>query len=100
MIADTAFDLVLSCMALMDMPDAADVIKEMERVVKRAGRCVILISHPCFDVPGASSWLIEREPPHVREWSRRVRRYREVFDAWSRWSSDSLLEMRHFHRPP
>ena len=99
MVADNAFDLVLSCMALMDMPAAADAIKEMARVVKRTGRCVILISHPCFDVPGASSWLIEREPPHVREWSRRVRRYREVFDTWWRWSSDSPLELHTYHRP-
>jgi ubiquinone/menaquinone biosynthesis C-methylase UbiE len=31
MIADNAFDLVVSCMALMDMPDAAGAITEMAR---------------------------------------------------------------------
>src|SRR5262249_34928814 len=57
---DNSFDLVVTCMALMDMPDAAGAIKEMERVVRRSGRCVMLFSHPCFDVLGASSWMIER----------------------------------------
>jgi ubiquinone/menaquinone biosynthesis C-methylase UbiE len=99
MIADHAFDLVVSCMALMDMPNAADAIKEMARVVRPAGRCVMLISHPCFDVPGASSWLVEREPSSGTEVSRRVRRYRGIFDTWARWSSDSHLELHTYHRP-
>jgi ubiquinone/menaquinone biosynthesis C-methylase UbiE len=99
MVADESFDLVLSCMALMDMPDAAAAIKEMARVVRRAGRCVMLISHPCFDVPGASSWLVEREPGRGTELSRRVSRYRDVFDTWARWSSESPLELHSYHRP-
>jgi ubiquinone/menaquinone biosynthesis C-methylase UbiE len=99
MIADQAFDLVVSCMALMDMPDAADAIKEMSRVVRPTGRCVMLISHPCFDVPGASSWLVEHDPSSGTEVSRRVRRYRGTFDTWARWSSDSELELHTYHRP-
>ena len=98
MIADNAFDLVVSCMALMDMPDAAGAIREMARVVRRGGRCVILISHPCFDVPGASSWLAERKLSHGKKVSRRVRRYRGTFDAWEQWSSDSTLELHRYHR--
>jgi ubiquinone/menaquinone biosynthesis C-methylase UbiE len=99
MIADNAFDLVVSCMALIGMPNAAVAIKEMGRVVRRGGRCVILISHPCFDVPDASSWLGEREPSHTTKVSRRVDRYREQFDTWERWSSDSTLELNRYHRP-
>lgn len=99
MIADQAFDLVVSCMALMDMPNAADAIKEMARVVRPAGRCVMLICHPCFDVPGGSSWLVEREPLSGTEVSRRVRRYRGVFETWIRWSSDSELQLHTYHRP-
>jgi ubiquinone/menaquinone biosynthesis C-methylase UbiE len=98
MIADNAFDLVVSCMALMDMPDAAGTVREMARVVRRGGRCVILISHPCFDVPGASSWLAERKLSHGKKVSRRVRRYRGTFDAWEQWSSDSTLELHRYHR--
>jgi ubiquinone/menaquinone biosynthesis C-methylase UbiE len=50
MIAHNAFGLVMSCIASMDMPDAGGAIKEMARVVRRGGRCIMLISHPCFDV--------------------------------------------------
>ncbi len=99
MIADNAFDLVVSCMALMDMRNAAGAISEMARVVRRGGRCVILISHPCFDVPDASSWLVEREPSHGTNVSRRARRYRGTFDTWEQWSSDSTLELHRYHRP-
>jgi ubiquinone/menaquinone biosynthesis C-methylase UbiE len=37
MTADNAFDLVVSCMALMDMPDAAGAIGEMARVGRHGG---------------------------------------------------------------
>jgi SAM-dependent methyltransferase len=99
MIADNAFDLVVSCMALMDMRNAAGAISEMARVVRRGGRCVILISHPCFDVPEASSWLVERELSHGTNVSRRVRRDRGTFDTREQWSSDSTLELHRYHRP-
>ena len=94
-----SFDLVTTCMALMDMPDAASAIKEMGRVVKRSGRCVMLFSHPCFDIPLASSWLTEwgfgREPSI----SLRLERYREVFSDWLSWSKTVDHEMLAHHRP-
>ena len=93
------FDLVTSCMALMDMPDAASAIREMGRVVRRSGRCVMLLSHPCFDVPHASRWLTEwgfgREP----NVSIRIDRYREIFSEWLRWSHEVDYEMLAYHRP-
>jgi ubiquinone/menaquinone biosynthesis C-methylase UbiE len=99
MFADGTFDLVTTCMALMDMPDATGAIREMGRVVRGSGRCVMLVSHPCFDVPGASSWLVEREACHDAAVSRRVSRYRREFDTWTRWSAGSPLEMHSYHRP-
>jgi len=65
----------------------------------RGGRCVILISHPCFAVPGASSWLAEGELSHATKVSRRVHRYRGTFDTWERWSFDSTLELHRYHLP-
>jgi len=94
-----SFDLVTSCMALMDMPDAAGAIKEMGRVVKRTGRCVMLFSHPCFDIPNASSWLNEWGFGHQPEISLRLRRYREVYSEWLRWSWTNDYEMLTYHRP-
>jgi ubiquinone/menaquinone biosynthesis C-methylase UbiE len=94
-----SFDLVTSCMALMDMPDAAGAIKEMGRVVKRTGRCVMLFSHPCFDIPNASSWLTEWGFGHQPEISLRLHRYREVYSEWLRWSCTNDYEMLAYHRP-
>jgi ubiquinone/menaquinone biosynthesis C-methylase UbiE len=96
-----SFDLVTSCMALMDMPDdaAAVAIKEMGRVVKRAGRCVMLFSHPCFDIPRASSFLTESGFGQAPKISLRLERYREVFSEWLRWSATVDYEMLAHHRP-
>jgi ubiquinone/menaquinone biosynthesis C-methylase UbiE len=94
-----SFDLVTSCMALMDMPDAASAIKEMGRVVKRTGRCVMLFSHACFDIPNASSWLSEWGFGHEPVISLRLQRYREVFSEWLRWSMTEDHEMLAHHRP-
>jgi ubiquinone/menaquinone biosynthesis C-methylase UbiE len=94
-----SFDLVISCMALMDMANAAGAIKEMGRVVKRTGRCVMLFSHPCFDIPNASSWLTESGFGHRPEIALLLRRYREVFSEWLRWSWKHDYEMLAYHRP-
>jgi ubiquinone/menaquinone biosynthesis C-methylase UbiE len=96
---NNSFDLVVTNMALMDMPDAAGAIKEMSRVVRRSGRCVMLFSHPCFDVPGASSWLIEYLFAHPPEISLRLTRYREPFSSWNRWSGTEEMELLSYHRP-
>jgi len=96
---DNSFDLVTSCMALMDMPDAASAIKEMGRVVRPAGRCVMLFSHPCFDVPHASTWLVEHGFGVAPVTSLRLSRYREIFSAWLRWSSKDDFELLAYHRP-
>lgn len=94
-----SFDLVTSCMALMDMADAAGAIKEMGRVVRRAGRCVMPFSHPCFDIPHASSWLNEWGFGHTSTLSLRLERYREEFSEWLRWSDKVDFEMLAYHRP-
>ncbi len=94
-----SFDLVTTCMALMDMPDAADAIKEMGRVVRRSGRCVMLFSHPCFDIPRASSWLSEWGFGYRPTVSLRIDRYREIFSEWLSWSSKVDYEMLAYHRP-
>jgi len=94
-----SFDLVTSCMALMDLSDAAGAIREMGRVVRHSGRCVMLFSHPCFDIPRASSWLVETGFSRTMTLSLRLERYREVFSEWLRWSDKVDHEMLAYHRP-
>ncbi|HLX36529.1 MAG TPA: methyltransferase domain-containing protein [Candidatus Binataceae bacterium] len=99
MFEGNSFDLVTSCMALMDMPDAAGAIREMGRVVRRSGRCVMLFSHPCFDIPDATTFLSEWGFGHEPTISIRLERYREVFSAWLKWSHEVDHEMLAYHRP-
>ena len=85
MLADRSVDVVVCNMALMDIADAAAAIREVARVLEPPGRFVASLSHPCFDVPNASAWLVERMNFTTTVW-RKVSRYREVFQAWYPWS--------------
>lgn len=97
---DESFDLALCTMALMDMThEAADsAIHQMARVLKADGRCIMCFCHPCFDVPGYSSWLVEVTPakPVV---SRKVSRYRDVFEEPCLLTKDQPFMLRCYHRP-
>lgn len=61
------FDVVLCIMALVDIPDIDDVLKEVARVLKPSGRFVFAVIHPCFVMPGAE-WVADEEgnPSHKR----------------------------------
>ena len=96
--ATAEFDLVLCTMALMDMPDAESPIREIARVMKPDARAIICISHPCFDVPENSEWLVETTGTGgVSAW-RKVRRYREIFAAPIGWSNKDFFTLT-YHRP-
>ena len=59
-LARESFDLVFANMSLMDMEDAEGAIRETSRVLKKGGRFVASISHPCFDNGSNSAWLVEK----------------------------------------
>jgi SAM-dependent methyltransferase len=99
MLADASFDLVVCQMGLMDIADAAGAIAEVGRVLVPAGRFVALFSHPCFDVPQASGWVVERMGPSTTVW-RKVGRYRQPFAGPIHWHKDGeLIYTMAYHRP-
>jgi ubiquinone/menaquinone biosynthesis C-methylase UbiE len=99
MLDDASFDLVVCQMALMDIPDAAAAILEAARVLRSGGRFVALLLHPCFMVPEASGWMVERMGPETTVW-RKVRRYNEPFKGRIHWRSDGdLIYTATYHRP-
>jgi 2-polyprenyl-3-methyl-5-hydroxy-6-metoxy-1,4-benzoquinol methylase len=51
-IADETFDIVLASMMLMDCEDFEGTIKEIERVLKPAGKLFASVCHPCFHSSG------------------------------------------------
>ncbi len=96
-----AFDVVICHMALMDIEDAAGAIRHAARVLDVEGRLLASLSHPCFDVPNASAWVVERMDDTVTAW-RKVSRYREVFQGWCLWrvaGSDGYHRTPAYHRP-
>ena len=100
MLDDDAVDVVACNMALMDIEDAAGTIREVRRVLRPGGRFVASLSHPCFDIAGASAWVIERMDFTTTIW-RKVSRYRECHAGRVPWKADEahVAETTAYHRP-
>ena len=49
--ADNSFDFATAFMSLMDIPDQARALREVERVLRPGGFLQFSICHPCFDPP-------------------------------------------------
>jgi ubiquinone/menaquinone biosynthesis C-methylase UbiE len=52
-IPEAAFDGLVCCMALMDIPDLAAAAGTIRRVVRPGGWVAIVTTHPCFETPDA-----------------------------------------------
>lgn len=101
MLADETFDAAVCNMALMDIEDAEGAVREAARVLRTGGRFLASFSHPCFDVPGASAWAVERMDYTSTVW-RKVSRYREVFQGWCPWRlgrTEGYHQTPAYHRP-
>lgn len=100
MLDDSAFDLVVCNMALMDIADAAGAIGEAARVLQPPGRFIASIAHPCFDKINASGWAIEYIYPTTTIW-RKMSRYRELSVdelPWPQTGAQPIITRAH-HRP-
>ncbi len=53
---DQSVDKVLIILSLQNIENAIDVIKEVSRVLKPKGKLFIVLNHPAFRIPKASSW--------------------------------------------
>lgn len=96
---DSSYDLAVSQMGLMDIPDAAGAIGEMGRVLRPGGRFVALICHPCFDIPENSAWVWEKAGFEAAAW-RKMRRYSTPFAAPIPWRKDGeIIHIMAYHRP-
>jgi len=100
-IPSAKFDLVFANMSLMDMEEAEGAIKEVGRVLRRGGRFVASISHPCFDLMSNSSWVAEKTPGRPLVVHRKVKKYRKPFSEEIPWNLGKARRMytKSFHRP-
>lgn len=96
---DASFDLAVSQMGLMDIPDAAGALKEIGRVLKPDGRMVALFIHPCFEIPGHAAWVWEKIPFASSVW-RKVQHYSQPFAAPVPWRKNGeVVYTTAYHRP-
>lgn len=100
-IVDSSIDLVFANMSLMDVKDAGGAVSEVSRVLKRSGRFVASISHPCFDNGSNSGWIMEKTLGNPARVFRRIRAYRKPFSDRIPWKLESGKKQytQAFHRP-
>jgi SAM-dependent methyltransferase len=116
-LADEAFDVATSCVALQDMPDAAGVFRAVRSALRPGGRFVASITHPCSDTPfrrwerdllGRKRWLcIDRyfeEGPVSFVWERwgekfTTQAYHATLETWIGWALAAGFELRALREP-
>lgn len=100
-IPDARFDVVYANMSLDDTKDSEGAIREAGRVLKKGGRFVASISHPCFDNGPNSGWVVEKSAGHPPRVYRRMTAYRQSFSPERLWTVQNGKKKytRWYHRP-
>ena len=93
-----SFDLLFSCMALMDMPAPEAVLKSAAKVLKPEGRLVASICHPCFNSPPVSLWTREDEGDHGPRITDRYFDEGPVLQDWVLRGTGQKLNVPAWHR--
>lgn len=99
MLQDETFDTVVSNLVLMDVTDLDEAMIELHRILKRGGKLVFSIMHPCFSSPPIHGWLREpRDSQREEDWLHwKVDRYFERgMETWWLYDWPAVFS---FHRP-
>ncbi|MDE2311867.1 MAG: class I SAM-dependent methyltransferase [Patescibacteria group bacterium] len=71
-LAGKRFDKAVCVLALQNIKNLSAAVGELARVLKPAGRAVLVLNHPAFRVPTASAWGFD---PQAQVQYRRVEKY-------------------------
>jgi ubiquinone/menaquinone biosynthesis C-methylase UbiE len=95
---DNTFDAEACIMAIQNMESLAKPVGEMGRVLKKGGRLLLVMSHPCFRVPKNSNWGFDNRKQLQY---RRIDRYMSPLKAPIRMHPgfDPKQVTFTFHRP-
>ncbi len=87
------FDLVVSYLSLIDIPDIAAAIPEMARVLKPGGTLLIANLNSFNSACGDNGW--------VRDWKGQPQHYRmdNYMDERSMWLDYRGIRIQNYHRP-
>ncbi|OHB18628.1 MAG: hypothetical protein A2666_04500 [Parcubacteria group bacterium RIFCSPHIGHO2_01_FULL_47_10b] len=69
---DASFDAALIILALQNIKEMPETLREAARVLKPHGTLIIVLNHPCFRIPHASAWGFD---PTTKTQYRRIDRY-------------------------
>jgi SAM-dependent methyltransferase len=112
-----SFDMVTSCMALLDMPNVDKVFRGVHALLRPGCRFVASITHPCTDTPhrvweldekGAKRWLcVDRyfeRGSYEYEWKGWERDFategfRAPLEDWFGWILDAGFQVRAYREP-
>jgi ubiquinone/menaquinone biosynthesis C-methylase UbiE len=105
------FDIVTCFMALMDVEDYEGAIREVARVMKKRGRFIFSITHPCFEYGIVTTkgqqigdWKYEEgteNSPERKALYFEVKRYFGILRCENRWDMKRLVkpfQTTSFHR--
>lgn len=88
-----SFDLVVSSMAIQDLPDYEAAFAEIYRVLRPSGRCVMATAHPCFSSDGAR----ERDADGKKLYWK-VDNYFDECPVELLWPPEAKIKPVYFHR--
>lgn len=96
-----AFDKAVCNMAIMDMPDIGPLSAHMPRLLKRGGRFVFSVTHPCFNTSDMRKVAIESEENGLFEetFGIQIHRYLTPREGLGFAMSGQPVPQHYFERP-
>jgi len=98
-----SFDVVTCFMALMDIEDYEEAIREVSRVLKKAGRFIFSMTHPCYEFGMKSTswrqigdWKYEETSKNLLE---RKALYYEAKTYFGIFRCEDLWDMKRLVKP-
>src|SRR6185503_7719853 len=90
---DSSFDLVVSCLTLIDIAEWRSALREMHRVLKPGGSLLIANLTGFSSACAPQGWVYDKDGRRLHF---PVDRYLEEFSFWLEWSG---IRIENWHRP-
>jgi len=98
MLADQSMDAVVTILAIQNIAEVKEVFAEVKRVLKPGGKLVVVMNHPAFRIPKASSWgWDEVSKTQYRRLDRYMAESKTAIQMHP--GSDEKVTTPSFHRP-